>query len=137
MRLKSISLAILLSFLPQGVAGKAPTSGVLIRDVRVFDGEKVIEHRSVPIENGRISRISGPELKADSAEIIDGRGRTRVVSGLVHPLVRWSPDGRKLLYTTGNNSGVDAWVVDIDGTHRRRVLHREPIEGIAWRPGFG
>jgi Tol biopolymer transport system component len=68
---------------------------------------------------------------------IDGQGRTRVVSGLVHPLVRWSPDGRKLLYTTGNNSGVDAWVVDIDGTHRRRVLHHEPIEGIAWRPGFG
>jgi Tol biopolymer transport system component len=68
---------------------------------------------------------------------IDGQGRTRVVSGLVHPLVRWSPDGRKLLYTTGNNSGVDAWVVDIDGTHRRRLLHHEPIEGIAWRPGFG
>src|SRR5947207_2967651 len=82
MRLKSISLAILLSFLPQGVAGKAPTSGVLIRDVRVFDGEKVIEHRSVPIENGRISRISGPELKADSAEIIDGRGRT-LLPGLI------------------------------------------------------
>src|SRR6266545_5467588 len=68
---------------------------------------------------------------------IDGQGRTRVVSGLVHPLVRWSPDGRKLLYTTGKNSGVDAWVVDVDGTHRRRVLHHEPIEGIAWRPGFG
>jgi Tol biopolymer transport system component len=65
---------------------------------------------------------------------VDGRGRTRVVSGLVQPLVRWSPDGRKLLYTTGKDSSVNAWVVDLDGTHPRRILHRQAIEGIAWRP---
>jgi Tol biopolymer transport system component len=65
---------------------------------------------------------------------VDGRARTRIVSGLVKPLVRWSPDGRKLLYATGNDTRVDAWVVDVEGTHRRRVLHDQPIEGIAWRP---
>jgi Tol biopolymer transport system component len=65
---------------------------------------------------------------------VDGQGRTRIVSGLVKPLVRWSPDGRKLLYTTGKDTGVDAWVVDVNGTHRRRVLHHHRIEGIAWRP---
>jgi TolB protein len=67
---------------------------------------------------------------------IDGQGRTRVVGGLVHPLVRWSPDGRKLLYTSDSYPAADAWVADIDGTHRRRVLHRQRIEGIAWRPAL-
>jgi Tol biopolymer transport system component len=65
---------------------------------------------------------------------LDGQARRRIVSGLVKPLVRWSPDGRKLLYTSGDYTGVDAWVANVDGTHRRRVLHHQPIEGIAWRP---
>jgi imidazolonepropionase-like amidohydrolase len=82
MRLRSISLTVLLCLLPQSILGKVSTCGVLIHDVRVFDGEKVIEHRSVLIENGRISRVSGPDLKADNAEIIDGRGRT-LLPGLI------------------------------------------------------
>jgi len=43
--------------------------------VRVFDGERVLEHRSVLIENGRITWISGWRLRSN-AEVIDGRGRT-------------------------------------------------------------
>lgn len=48
----------------------------LIQDVRVFDGERVLEHRSVLIENGRISRISDASLKVRASEFVDGRGRT-------------------------------------------------------------
>ena len=58
----------------------------------------------------------------------------RVVSGLIQPTVRWLPDGQKLLYTTGTDTTVDAWVVGIDGAHRKHVLHRESIEGVAWLP---
>jgi WD40 repeat protein len=67
---------------------------------------------------------------------VDGRARTRIVSGLVGPRVRWSPDGRKLLYTTdsADKFHADVWAVNVDGTHRRRVLHNQAIEGIAWRP---
>ena len=62
----------------------------------------------------------------------DGGGRKRILRGLSYPLVRWSPDGRKLLYTSEK---ADVWTGDVDGTHRRRILHRVVIDGIAWRPG--
>jgi Tol biopolymer transport system component len=68
---------------------------------------------------------------------IDAHRRTLVASGLFAPLVRWSPDGRKLLYTSGRYLATDAWVVNIDGTHRTRVIHHQSVEGIAWRPAFG
>jgi imidazolonepropionase-like amidohydrolase len=54
----------------------------LIRDVRVFDGRKIQEHRSVLLDNGRISRIGGSTLKEPEAEIIDGSGRT-LLPGLI------------------------------------------------------
>jgi TolB protein len=65
----------------------------------------------------------------------DGRGRKRILGGLHSPLVRWSPDGTKLLYTSGSMFRGDVWTADVDGTHRRRILRRVAIEGIAWRPG--
>jgi len=54
----------------------------LIRDVRVFDGEHVLEHRSVLIDSGKIKQIGDPKLKASNAEVIDGRGRT-LLPGLI------------------------------------------------------
>jgi hypothetical protein len=45
--------------------------------------------------------------------------------------VRWSPDGAKLLYTSGR----DAWIANTDGTHRMRVIHGRYAAGIARRPG--
>jgi hypothetical protein len=38
-------------------------SSFVVSDVRLFDGERAIERRSVLVENGRISRIGGPELR--------------------------------------------------------------------------
>lgn len=48
----------------------------LIRDVSVFDGERVLEHRSVLIENGKIASVSDSSLSSPGAEVIDGRGKT-------------------------------------------------------------
>jgi WD40-like Beta Propeller Repeat len=69
---------------------------------------------------------------------IGGAAGRRILRGLRNPLVRWSPDGRKLLYTSGGSYGGtpgDVWTADVDGTHRRRILHRITMEGITWRPG--
>jgi imidazolonepropionase-like amidohydrolase len=65
-------------------------SRFVITDTRVFDGRHVSEHRSVLVENGRISRIGGSDLKPPAnAEVIDGRGRT-LLPGLIDAHVHLS-----------------------------------------------
>jgi imidazolonepropionase-like amidohydrolase len=53
-----------------------PVRPFLIRDVRVFDGEHVLEHRSVLVENGTISRMTETDLSVVQAEVVDGHNRT-------------------------------------------------------------
>lgn len=55
---------------------QTPPVPQLIHDVRVFDGEHVLEHRSVLIENGKIRWIRGPEASVPNAQVIEGTGRT-------------------------------------------------------------
>src|SRR5256885_2098766 len=54
----------------------------LIRDVQVFDGEKVSAHRNVLIENGKIRWIRGNEAAEPNALVIEGAGRT-LLPGLI------------------------------------------------------
>ena len=72
------SAAFVLAIFLTTVAAWSQTTAVpqLIRDVRMFDGEQVLEHRSVLVEDGKISRIGGAELKVRNAEVIEGQGRT-------------------------------------------------------------
>ena len=49
---------------------------LLIRDVRVFDGEHVLQHRDVLLRDGKVDLITGHRLRAYGARIVDGRGRT-------------------------------------------------------------
>jgi imidazolonepropionase-like amidohydrolase len=75
----------LLTFLLLAAAtapGQTSAAPQLIRDVRVFDGERVLEHRNVLLEDGKISRIDGPDLKVANAEVVDGQGRT-LLPGLI------------------------------------------------------
>jgi imidazolonepropionase-like amidohydrolase len=55
----------------------------VVRDVRVFDGERVAEGRSVLVRDGVIAGIGGPGLAAPpEAQVVDGRGRT-LLPGLI------------------------------------------------------
>ena len=71
-------VALILSVCPIPALSQSQTIEIpqLIQDVRVFDGERVFEHRNVLIENGKISRISDASLKVQRAEIVDGHGKT-------------------------------------------------------------
>lgn len=65
-------------------------SAFVIRNVRVFDGERVAERRSVLVENGLISRIGGTELSVPpGTAVIDGVGRT-LLPGLIDAHVHLS-----------------------------------------------
>ena len=55
---------------------QAPSGRHLIQDVRVFDGEAVLEHRSVLIENGKISQVYSRPVHLPNTDLVDGTGRT-------------------------------------------------------------
>ncbi|HKH91382.1 MAG TPA: amidohydrolase family protein [Gemmatimonadaceae bacterium] len=49
----------------------------VVRDVRLFDGERVAEHHSVVVRDGVIGEVGGSELAVPAgAQVVDGRGRT-------------------------------------------------------------
>ena len=72
----SLIASLCLPLTAGGRSDQTPSGSTLIRDVRVFDGERVIDHRSVLFANGTISQIGGPTLGANKAAVIDGRNRT-------------------------------------------------------------
>jgi imidazolonepropionase-like amidohydrolase len=74
LRRMALSLSVL-AVGPRLVHAQA-TDAVLIRNVRVFDGERVIPRASVLIANGKIEQV-GPSLAAPAgATVIGGAGKT-------------------------------------------------------------
>jgi imidazolonepropionase-like amidohydrolase len=63
---------------------------LLIRDVRLFDGHRVFEHRSVLVAGGVIRAIGGPNMGSRGAQVIDGRGKT-LLPGIIDAHVHVSP----------------------------------------------
>ena len=59
-----------------GASPQTQSGTSVIRDVRVFDGARVLEHRSVLIANGEIAQIGGAGMRAPGAIVVDGRNRT-------------------------------------------------------------
>ena len=75
------------------VSAQSTPAPLLIRNVRVFDGERVFERRDVWIENGSIARVLDATESTTSVEAIDGHGRT-LLPGLIdaHVHVPGVPD---------------------------------------------
>lgn len=63
-------------------AGSAPVSGnsFIVRDVRVFDGEHVIERAHVVVRDGRVASVG--RNAPSGLPVVDGRGRT-LLPGLI------------------------------------------------------
>ena len=57
-------------------------SATVIRDVRVFDGEKVIPKTTIVFEGGTITAVGDRVEVPEGAEVIDGSGRT-LLPGLI------------------------------------------------------
>ncbi|MFL5620587.1 MAG: amidohydrolase family protein [Gemmatimonadaceae bacterium] len=55
----------------------------VVRDVRLFDGERVSEHRSVLVRDSVIAEVGGAQLAVPAdTRVVDGRGRT-LLPGLI------------------------------------------------------
>jgi len=87
-------------------------STLVIRNVRVFDGERVLDRRDVLVSNGVISQVSSSPLTAPGgAAVIDGTGRT-LLPGLIDSHVHLSDsaaaDLRQAL-SLGVTTVLDMW----------------------------
>ena len=60
----------------------APSNRFAIRDVRVFDGENVIERATVVVNDGVIAEVAAKAAIPAGIEIIDGKGKT-LLPGLI------------------------------------------------------
>jgi imidazolonepropionase-like amidohydrolase len=130
MNIKSASILILV-LMATAAQGQTPMP-VLIRDVRVFDGERVLEHRSILIEQGRITVVGAANLRHKAAEIIDGRGQT-LMPGFIdaHVHVANNADGAlRQALELGVTTVFDMFTVPVTLTKLKRIEVEDP-PGIA------
>ena len=84
----------------------------IVRDVRLFDGERVTEHRSVVVRDGVIAQIGDATLAAPPrAQVIAGRGRT-LLPGLIDAHVHMSDSVESNLRQSlalGVTTDLDMW----------------------------
>ncbi|WP_164963634.1 amidohydrolase family protein [Rubrivivax sp. JA1026] len=84
--------ALLAGFLALPAPGderlEPPAPGFVVRDVRVFDGERVVEQATVVVRDGRVAELGPGLAPPPGLEVVDGRGRTLLpglIDAHVHP----------------------------------------------------
>jgi imidazolonepropionase-like amidohydrolase len=105
-------LILVLSLLAIAARAMGAQSAVLIRNARLFDGERIFDHRDVLVANGLISRVEATGIAAPSgAIVVDGTGRT-LLPGLIDSHVHLSDsaaaDLRQAL-SLGVTTVLDMW----------------------------
>lgn len=94
-----------------------------------------------PVDN-RIAFWSGIENQYGQIWVInaDGTGSKQLTEDCSHRNSddpSWSPDGKKILFSTGRSGGNELWVMDSDGSNEKRVsdIDAFPFPGRAsWQP---
>jgi imidazolonepropionase-like amidohydrolase len=111
MRSPVVSLVFAVAFAIASRTAEAQST-LVIRNVRVFDGERVLDRRDVMISNGVISAVSASRLTVPrGATVVDGTGRT-LLPGLIDSHVHLSDsvaaDLRQAL-SLGVTTVLDMW----------------------------
>jgi imidazolonepropionase-like amidohydrolase len=90
--LLALALTLVLTVAPYRIDAQ---DAFVVRDVRVFDGARVAERRSVLVEGGVITRVGGADLAVPAGtSVIDGGGRT-LLPGLIDAHVHVSDSGEE------------------------------------------
>src|ERR1700733_10207350 len=90
---RTLTIAAIIILLPaRGGVSQTSASYFVIRNARVFDGEKIIPNASVVVADGKITAV-GSNIKAPSdAQVVDGTGDT-LLPGLIDSHVHvWTRD---------------------------------------------
>ena len=87
-------------------------STFIVRDVRLFDGERVSEHRSVVVRDGVIAQVGDANVAVPAgAQVVDGRGRT-LLPGFIDAHVHLSGEAEGDLRQSlalGVTTDLDMW----------------------------
>jgi imidazolonepropionase-like amidohydrolase len=90
MRLR-ILLSLAIGLVVTALSAQPHSTSFVVRNVRVFDGERVSNRRTVVVVDGKIMTIGNGNLTAPpDAELFDGNGRT-LLPGLIDAHVHVSP----------------------------------------------
>ncbi len=87
-------------------ASKLPEGAFAIRDVRVFDGERVLERATVIVRDGRIETVAADVPVGDGVAVVDGKGRT-LLPGLIDAHVHAWGDAQRDALRFGVTTEVD------------------------------
>lgn len=129
-------LEVLIATAPILVSSQRPASTnlLVIRDVRVFDGERTIEHTNVVVQDDRIQTVGRERhaVETEGATIVEGRGRT-LLPGLIDSHVHIADDAHSAL-EQAIVMGVTTVLDMFSGGERLKTLKRvaaEDSEGLA------
>lgn len=96
--------------LSPGRATQDVSAATVIKNVRIFDGDRVIQNSAVVIENGRISAVGRKVKILEGAEVLDGKGQT-LLPGLIDAHVHvWDPQNLKQALAFGVTAVVDMFM---------------------------
>ncbi|WP_276203962.1 amidohydrolase family protein [Rhodococcus opacus] len=102
----------------------------VIRDVRVFDGEKVVERSTVHVRSGLIEAVTAEFDSTDEIEVVDGRGKT-LLPGLIDSHTHAQPPSLKDSLLFGVTTELDMFSCPewMDG-QRRDAAERNDLADV-------
>lgn len=110
----------------QGPATAEPASGVAVRGVRLFDGERVLGRVNIVVRDGRIAAVGVGAAIPDGLPVVDGAGKT-LLPGLIDAHVHAFGDARRDALRFGVTTELDmfsAWPLLAEARRQRRSLAR-------------
>lgn len=126
------SIAALVFLLMGFLQGKPPRASAareaavtVIRDVRVFDGDRVWQRATVRVRNGKIEAIGSDRTAPEGAEVVEGKGRT-LLPGLIDSHVHVWANARKEALRFGVTTELDMF-----SDHHQLAAARAQRESLA------
>ncbi len=101
---------LIVCVLSSGKASQDVSAATVIKNVRIFDGERIIQNSAVVIEKGRIIAVGQKAKIPEGAKIFDGKGQT-LLPGLIDAHVHvWDPQNLKQSLVFGVTAVVDMFM---------------------------
>lgn len=119
---------LMLGFLqdkPGMVPARKQAAVTVIRDVRVFDGEKVWQRATVRLHDGKIEAIGDDRTIPEGADVVEGKGRT-LLPGLIDSHVHVWAGARKDALRFGVTTELDMF-----SDHHQLAAARQQRESLA------